>query len=835
MSEITQAISRILDQQRIVIWHDPTQEFLEDYRQMELPGDTQKLKVDNNEFGIKHTVFTAPEEQKYLIYRAGEIPQETGNWLLDLELVYGTFTADRVSLALNSAGLQSALLTSLGPQHQLFFNDRDLLDQLKGRLTEQEDEATIKAKMTACILGLPEDQHSMQAIFSHLMALYAQEKTSPGDLLTSYNLEEFFWEGIRAIYHYPEDEAENFGALLVWLHRDEVVNSVSPEYRNIRTDYKAFRDSIHTRPLAQKLAQDIAEIKNYKEDHREDTLDELLSSALFEETEQFILLKLAEGLPSHLYTAQQIRDIVAQRQQDSVLWYSKYEESYQALLLGAQLLERISQLEIETTTLADAFKAYVNRWYTIDQLYRQYHLTQKQSSQRHGNSLFKALTQQINNIYTSRYLIPLNNRWSDLIDQTPNWREAFPSSNRQENFYTEHVQRGLEKARTYVIISDGLRYEVAQELERRLAQNTKYDTKISSMLGVLPSYTQLGMASLLPSAQLAINPEDATVSADREPTQGKDNRDKILRTQEGRAVRYKDIISLSQAEVQEKFKECKFVYIYHDVIDRIGDTKKSENDTFKAAEQAIQELESLIKKLHRSTTRILITADHGFIYQDEDDNDMSYLSENAHGDRLAYKDRRFVLGRGLSPSEAFHYFRSEELGLSSGLEILVPRSIQRLKKRGSGFKYVHGGASLQELTVPVINLRITKNKTGSQAVKVGFAEVPDRLTSNILTIKLVQQEPLENLSPLKIRAGLYHQGNLISVQPEATFNFTQQAASERQVKMTLELTRAADNLTEGVAELRLESFNTSTETWAYYAKTTVNIKRGNSTIDDFFN
>lgn len=835
MSEITQAISRKLDQQSIVIWHDPEQDFLEDFNQLELPENTQKLHVDNNEFGIKHTIFTADEGQKFLIYRPGPATQDTDNWLLDLELAYGTFTADRASLALNAADIRFPLAASLAAHHSAFFNDSALLDKLKIRLTGQEDEATFKAKMTACILDLPEDQHSMQAVLSALLVSYADGNPEPEDVLAPYDLKEFFWQGARAIYAYPEEATENFGAFLIWAYRDEVLNSTAPEYRNIRTDYKAFRDSYHTRQNALAIARIVAENINYRQAHQDDALDDLLVSTLFEETEQLILLHLAQAVPNSLYSAQEISDMVIQREQNSVLWYTKYENSYLALLAGVQFLETVKRFELGNSNLNETFKTYVTTWHTIDQLYRTYHLAQKQSNQDHGNSMFKALTQQINQAYTNNYLLPLGNRWSELIEATPRWRQTFPTSNLQENFFTEHVQREIEKARTCVIISDGLRFEVAQELERKLAHNKKYDTTISAMLGVLPSYTQLGMASLLPPAPLTINPSSSIVSAGGVLTSGTENRDKILRRHEGLAVQYQDIISLSQTEIQEKFKDHKFIYIYHNTIDNIGDKRATENQTFTAAEQAMKEIKALIKKLHRSVTRILITADHGFIYQDEEDNQVSYLSERAHGDSLTFVDRRFVLGTGLSRSDAFHHFTSEELGLTGDAEILIPRSIQRLKRQGSGFKYVHGGASLQELTVPVINVRITKKQNIAQTVRVGFAEVPQRMTTNLLAIKLLQQESVGELKPLKLRAGIYHAGKLISDQPEATFNLTAEMASERQIKLILELTRAADGLLEGPADIKLESYSATTDTWQHYDKTSIEIRRGNTVIDDFFN
>ena len=55
-----------------------------------------------------------------------------------------------------------------------------------------------------------------------------------------------------------------------------------------------------------------------------------------------------------------------------------------------------------------------------------------------------------------------------------------------------------------VIISDALRYECGEELWRKIRQENRYEARLSFMQSALPSYTQLGMASLLPNKEIAI-------------------------------------------------------------------------------------------------------------------------------------------------------------------------------------------------------------------------------------------------------------------------------------------------------------------------------------------
>src|SRR6185437_12931103 len=73
------------------------------------------------------------------------------------------------------------------------------------------------------------------------------------------------------------------------------------------------------------------------------------------------------------------------------------------------------------------------------------------------------------------------------------------------------VRDGDKKA--VVIISDALRYEVADELRSRIRQEDRFDATLDAVLGALPSYTQLGMAALLPHSTLKHSADAKTVLA----------------------------------------------------------------------------------------------------------------------------------------------------------------------------------------------------------------------------------------------------------------------------------------------------------------------------------
>ena len=79
-----------------------------------------------------------------------------------------------------------------------------------------------------------------------------------------------------------------------------------------------------------------------------------------------------------------------------------------------------------------------------------------------------------------------------------------------------------------MIISDALRYESASELKDIIVAEDRYTASLTSCLGSIPSYTQLGMASLLPNKKLTIEEGSDIVYVDGQSSQGLANRTKIL-------------------------------------------------------------------------------------------------------------------------------------------------------------------------------------------------------------------------------------------------------------------------------------------------------------------
>ena len=356
----------------------------------------------------------------------------------------------------------------------------------------------------------------------------------------------------------------------------------------------------------------------------------------------------------------------------------------------------------------------------------------------------EALREQVEKRYTSKFVYALGNAWQQQVDQVGKWRSSVLRS--QTSFYAGYVEPLVKDGdkKAVVIVSDALRYEVADELGSRIRQEDRFDATLDAVLGVLPSYTQLGMAALLPHSALRHSADAKTVLADGQPTNGTAFRGKILESVGGTAIQAEDFKALNGDERRELYKANRVLYVYHNRIDATGDKPGTERQVFEAVEDTLRDIVDLVKKLaSANATNIFITADHGFLFQDEALADAFFLSTQPQGDDIKVVNRRYVLGHGLKADNAFATFDSGQLGLQDDLEVQIPKSIHRLRLPGGGSRFVHGGATLQEIVVPVLAVN-KKRKSDTRLVNVEVWPESDKITTGQVAVRLFQSEPVSD-------------------------------------------------------------------------------------------
>lgn len=450
----------------------------------------------------------------------------------------------------------------------------------------------------------------------------------------------------------------------------------------------------------------------------------------------------------------------------------------------------------------DYLKAYTEELYFIDSLYRKAIKAYKliDYSELPPTIPLDDLHMALNNRY-EEHTDKLNREWLKCLNQFGFDYANIPVS-KQYDFFKNEIEPLNQKV--VVFISDALRYEVAHELLSELHSDVKNTAKIKYMMASIPSKTNIGMAQLLPSDDLVYNNGEITNSSIS--TEGLPNRNMILQKvkSDSLAVQFSEITSNSQEKNREIFKNA-VVYIYHDIIDSTGDKRASERRTFDVVPEAIDEIKRLVKSLHATfnVSKVIITADHGFLYNDREieDKDLeSILDPNP----MTTHNRYFITSSQSQQALGYSIPLSKTTAFKDDVFVTIPLSVNRYRKQGVGHQFVHGGGSLQEIVVPVIESSRKREEVVTKVKPSLINKGELKVVSNVLRINLLQETKVSRMEKeLSISSGLYNNNILVSNEIISTLNSTSDSPSERAIR--IELTLASD--TPKNAFLKLKVFD----------------------------
>ena len=171
-----------------------TVEYAADLDGLDLPGRRRRSVSPTTSTRSRTGCCTTSPRRKFLVYRSGPVPTGIGNWLLDLELAYGVFTADRTSLVAQDLGLTGDGIDEVVQAHEKFFNATKRVQSLKALLDPDDDADKLRAKMCAVVLG--QREHSLLEITRTLLIENAKGADAKYDALVDYGLDDFYWRGV---------------------------------------------------------------------------------------------------------------------------------------------------------------------------------------------------------------------------------------------------------------------------------------------------------------------------------------------------------------------------------------------------------------------------------------------------------------------------------------------------------------------------------------------------------------------------------------------------------------------------------------------------------------
>lgn len=831
MDRITHALIRLFDKHRIVFWYDTKKELRKEFESLDLP-DVEKIEQNNNEFAVKYRLLREEPEQNFLLYREGPQPDDINNWLLDVQLAYAEFRTDQASLWLNELGLGLEFM-DIPETHGEFFSAVKRREGLKRLLSDDDTPGMIRLKMLAVCAGT---DARIESILESLLGELSDNRDEKIKLIKRCSLEENLFLQLERFYGYTSATPgiRDFAIELFKSCYAMGTESASKLTGDALVFLKRWKDSRQHETSFEKLSIDCADALNVEHDLGHRDFRTLIDLDYFSLIDRKILRDLVQQLTERTIPVNDCTSIVRQRR--SSHWYSEFNHIYEAVYFAARFIAVLEESNLTMQSVSDGIQSYSQSWFRLDQLYRKFIFHSGKSGQA---SLLEQLNDQIENLYSNNFLLKINDAWQQHVDVIDRWEVGGVSL--QRLFFEKWVQPFLKDNRKIVvIISDAMRYEIGEELVGLIRQEDRYAATIEPALTMLPSYTQLGMAALLPNTELSLA-QDSTGAAfvNGMSSQGTANRAKILSDsvkQRSTVVKADEIMRLNGDDCRALLRDHDLLYVYHNRIDATGDKQVSEERAFEAVEETIQEVIRLIKKLTAANANnLLISTDHGFIYQHRMIDESDFAGAEPSGDNIYFRDRRFVIGKGMTDNPGLRKFSASQLGLTGDQEIQIPKSINRLRLKGSGSRYVHGGASLQETIIPVIQIN-KKRQSDTSAVDVEILRgTTSIISSGQISVVFYQAQPVsEKVQRRTLRAGIYtHAGELISDCHEIVFDQASENSRDRERQVRFLLSKKADEVNNQEVVLRLEERVGATSHYREYRTARYVMRRSFTSDFDF--
>lgn len=765
----------------IIFWYDSDKAFKDIIPELEIDNvkiivleKTTNRKgelISTNIFDTKYTLEYRDLESNYLIYSEYPRPEDRENYLIDIERYSEFFVADKSAMIMEEFNFyrRDFRLNQVIREHLDFFGSKERKEKLSKLIDNPETIRENDLKLAILAVAVNSKVVDIQEIIKSIIL-----DRSKLDVVKKWIGKEFLFQEIKNRFDLKVEDFQEFlkSLMVVNFYREiqEKPDSDLEKYYKGKTNeiYIFVSSLLQNKQCSEKIKEifyELGEELDIKSVIDKLEVEALVLGTAFEYFDKLTIKYIAENLNSEVANYDRYLKYINIRL-DNTLYRSKYFDYYKMLITVINLLKIKDELVIRDKSIDGIFKEYINIYYKIDRLYRDFIVSYDSIKGKSSNELFDKLERKISQFYEKDYLEELLLVWADNFTT----ESGLPL---QKDFYNEYIKNS--DTRVAVIISDGLRYELGEEIAEKLKKEASAkEINLKAMLTGLPSFTQVGMANLLPDNERVIDPLRKIYTISGINTINTENREKILKLpcEESSAIIFKDFKNMSRNEQDEFIKGKKVIYIYHDNIDGIGDKSKTEDETFEACDMAIKDIVGISKLLSSlGIVNIYITSDHGFLYErkvveeyNKIELDKSEVEPVVIGKRYALYEKE-IEQKGCITIKIDDYFG------------VFPKKNQRIKASGSGLQFVHGGLSPQEMIVPVIQYRSGVHSKKAEKVRVRIKESTGKITSNLNKFTLYQLDPVSIKNKVVERdiiAGLYDGDIRVSNEVKIRLNATEE-------------------------------------------------------------
>lgn len=727
---------------KLVFWYDAQKEFVDDIDSLSLQGASVYKLTPTNQFYTKYFLEIEDTQNSYLLYAPFAKPDIKMNHLADTLRYSQEFFADKTSLICLDLNIRESLKPVIQRHLKIFAakQRRKELYALDKEYLSTKDGIEVAFMSVICKAKVISFEEIVRIVLQD-----TQLEENPWlEEFVKYDLLTPFWEHCERELGYRDAEP-TLEKLAVTMFATYLFRSLHCNLPNSWTKFLSMKAGSVMTFMAGFMNSGVysdsfnalSEVMNGTMDAeallRKMPIEALIDCSAFSCIDKILLewmidRVINEDMDTRL-EGQSIPELCAMR--SHLHFGCFFEDAYGAVANAYNLVSGAHY--VSTTGINRIADKYVRDYFKVDRSYRKfyYYFDRLQNPES-----MEGLRDFVENLYKEVYLTNICVNWSRELEAAG----GETTLDRQMTFFDKHV--APVKDRLVVIISDAMRYEVGYSLYEKLHSDEKCNTSIQPMLSVLPSFTQFGMAALLPHKYITIA-DNYTVELDQESCDNLAQRTAILKKRNAKstAVRFDDIKSLTQTQLREIFTGQELVYVYHNQIDARGDKAISEDEVFVACEEAVNEIHALMRKLSSTanTHHFIVTADHGFLYR---------RSPLSAGDKIAgipHADRRSAISTTpISQDGVVNIPMSSVLGYEDGRFVASPMGADLFNAPGSGLNYTHGGCSPQEMIIPLVEVKLDKNKVETKNAKIDLIIISNKITNLVSNLDFVQTEPVSD-------------------------------------------------------------------------------------------
>ncbi|MBO5218261.1 MAG: BREX-1 system phosphatase PglZ type A, partial [Clostridia bacterium] len=482
------------------VWKDEEGEFADSVAEMQLENVQVLTMRKDCMFELRRQIEVDYADEDLLIYCPIRFEQPQDNWLLDVFLYSEEFQADYWSLMFAEMNIENARpVREYARSVSAFFAGKERRAKLASLREKYANERELQTGIFGVLCGTK--TFGMAEIVRKALSCDLDEENPCIAAIEKFCGADAFWLAMEDNYGYAgKREADSLACHLL---TTAAMNSADGEDGAGLSGNAAFMlpafglfmdwkrmDAEGLLNLCQRIEEKFDIERRLSHLNR----DMLMRMSVFPAADRLLIEATLTSFADGRFSIDDTETLLRMRRDQT--WAKEYAAYYDAVqaLVQMQRFYLAYRNGFHFTQAGEAWSAYTGELYRMDAYYRAFcnaHNAALACGVMSLEDSLRTVSDAVERLYKNWYLAELNGVWTQLL--AAQGLNSLKKEAKQSDFYKDNV--ASNDSRSYVIISDALRYETAQALAGQMTGKLNGNTQLRAMVGTLPGITPVGMAA----------------------------------------------------------------------------------------------------------------------------------------------------------------------------------------------------------------------------------------------------------------------------------------------------------------------------------------------------